>query len=475
MPMSNGGGGAGRRRSGIPVLVLLCLLLGVGCSGSRGLDGPNAGRSAAYEPGIPSFDLEAIATIRDGQSGVDVYTSIPRTSLVFRTTDSTYVAHYDLALRVRDERGRETEWFASFRDTLSVATPEATRSYERIRRVERIPLAPGAYVVEAVLEDGESDEQAVRRQRVEVAGPDGVPRLSRPLVLAEVEGGAPAAPVVALHLPAHRDSLRTQVEVYGAPAGSVLALDVVRLRADTTVALPPFWLSPSRGSLVYRGVDDEATDTLRHVRSPLDAATEQTVTFALPPLARGVYRLDVRLRAADGTALARQHRDLSVKGIAFPQLATLAELVEALDYIAYPREMAFIAEGTTPGERRRRFDAFWGGLVSDRRVAANLLRQYYERVEEANLLFTSHKVGWKTDRGMLYVVLGAPDYVEETFEGEVWHYGYDPQDPASSFVFERTDSYRDTNPFDHYVLIRQPIYEQVWTRAIDRWRRGQAL
>ncbi|MEP0545898.1 MAG: GWxTD domain-containing protein [Rhodothermales bacterium] len=453
------------------MLGLLCLALWSACSGPSALDGPNAGRSVSYEPGVPSFDLEAIPTVRDGQPGVDVYTSIPRASLVFTTTDSTFVARYDLALRIRDEQGRETEWFSSFRDTLSAPTAEAARSFDRVWQAERIPLAPGTYVVEGVLEDGESGEEAVRRQRVEVFARDGVPRLSRPLVLADAVWGEPAAPVVALHTPARRDSLQTQVEVYDAPAGSALALRILRLRADTTVALPPFWLAPPRGSLTYRGVDDEAADTVATERVRL--AGMESVTFDLPALPMGLYRLDFQLLAPDGTTLARQRRALSVKGAAFPQLATLAELVDALDYIAYPREMELIASGTTPSERRRRFDAFWGGLVSDRRVASNLLRQYYERVEEANLLFTSYKLGWKTDRGMLYVIYGAPDYVEVTFEGEVWHYGYDPENPATSFIFERVDEAGDG--FGHYVLVRQPLYEQAWTRAIDRWRRGEAL
>jgi GWxTD domain-containing protein len=276
-------------------------------------------------------------------------------------------------------------------------------------------------------------------------------------------------------VPAHRDSLQAQIGVYDAPPASSLELQVSELRADTTVAYPPFWISPSRGSLRYRGIDEEAADTLLTTVEPLGAEREQRVTFALPTLAPGIYRLDVHLRGADGTVLAQQQRDLSVKGPAFPRLATLAELVDALDYIAYPREMEFITAGETPQERRRRFDAFWGALVADRRVASNLLRLYYERVEEANLLFTSYKPGWKTDRGMIYVIFGAPDYVEETIDGQVWYYGYGEQNPASTFTFERTDYYGNQSPFGHYVLVRQPVYEQAWARAVDRWREGAAL
>ncbi len=455
----------------------LCLLLAAcwtACSGPSPLDAPDAGRTATYEPGLPSFDLEAIPAIRDGQPGLAVYISIPQATLVFTRTDEGYIARYDLSLRVKDEQGRGTESFSTVTDTIDVPTPDATRAPDRIGRQEWVPLTPGVYVVEATLEDVESGEQVIRQQRVEVMGQTGAAMLGRPLVRARLRPGGPVEPVVALHLPARRDSLSVELAAYDAPSEAVLSLHVLRLRADTTVAVPPFWLSPSRGSLAFRGIDTGEADTTFAATQVLDASPEQTASFDLPELRPGVYRLDFRLRAGSVT-LAEQQRTLSVKGPAFPQLATFAELVDALAYIGYRRETEFIRQGTTPRERRRRFDAFWGSLVDDRRVAQNLLRTYYERVEEANRLFTSVKPGWKTDRGMVYVVFGAPEYVETTFEGEVWYYAYGADDPASTFVFERADYYGTADPFGHYILVRQPAYERAWVKAVQRWREGTAL
>ncbi len=471
-PCSLSGGlrSLGLRRLGLLLPVALGL---AACSAPSPLDAPDAGRTASYEPGLPSFDLEAIASVRDGQPGIEVLTSLPRAALVFARTDEGFAARYDLSLRVRDS-GRGTEAFRSFGHTLEVTTPEATRAGDRTGRQTWFPLAPGTYVVEAVLEDGESGEQAVRRQRVEVRGLDGEGWLGAPTVLARLRAGEKAEPVVALHLPARQDGLAATVGVYDAPGGAVLSLHLVRLEADTTVAYPPFWLSPARGSLAFRGLGGPA-DTLLAAEQPLRAAEEQAARFDLPGLRPGVYRLGLRLRAGSLT-LAESERTLSVKGPGFPQLVTLDELIDALAYIAYPRETAFIREGATPAERRRRFDAFWGTLVPDRRVAATLLKTYYERVEEANRLFTSVKPGWKTDRGMVYVVFGAPEYVERTFEGEVWTYAYGTQDPASTFAFERADSYTGSaTAFGHSVLVRQPAYERAWTRAVQRWREGTAL
>ncbi|MDQ7041856.1 MAG: GWxTD domain-containing protein, partial [Rhodothermus sp.] len=119
------------------------------------------------------------------------------------------------------------------------------------------------------------------------------------------------------------------------------------------------------------------------------------------------------------------------------------------------------------------FDAFWGRWVSDRRKAAWLLRRYYERIEQANLQFSSIKEGWRTDRGMVYVVLGPPYFVEEQLERQIWYYTYNERDPRYMFVFERV--HPPGSVFVRYVLRRQPHYYDLWQRALRRWRTGQVL
>jgi len=457
-----------RRRRRVALGVLVLAAGWGGCSGPAGLDAPDAGRTAAYEPGVPHFDLEAVAAVEDGQPGLHVFVSLPHAALVFADADTAFVARYDLAVRIRDERGRGTVAFEAFADTVAVADAEAARSAARERRAVWFPLAPGRYVAEATVEDRATDEIGERRQRVEVRGAD-APWLGRPLLY----GADPGHPITALHVPADSASLTVRTGWYAAPPGATVSAALRRLAADTTVAQPPFWLSPPRGSLAFRGLDADRADTLLVLTEPVGPGNG-ALDVPLPMLAPGLYHVALDLHAG-GEVLASQARTLSVKPPGFPRIATLDAMIDALAYIAYPREQAAIREGTTPGERRARFDAFWGALVSDRQVAANLLRQYYERVEEANRLFTAYKEGWKTDRGMIYVVFGAPEYVERTLEGEVWHYGYAEQDPAGRFAFERPLGYGGDDPFGHLVLVRQPVYERAWTRAIDRWRRGAVL
>lgn len=440
-----------------------------GCSGPSPLDSPDAGRAAAYEPGVPHFDVEVVPDIERGEPGLHVYVSLPRAALVFARTDTAFAARYDLAVRIRDERGRGTEAFEVRSDTLLVTDVDATRSAERERRALWFPLAPGRYVAEVTVEDRNTDEVGERRQRVEVRGEGAPAWVGRPLLFGEDD-----LPVTALHVPADAGPLELRTEWYGTPPGAAVEAALLRLEADTSVAYPPFWLSPSRASLTFRGVSDDIADTVlvrREAVGPGDGA----LAVPLPPLDPGIFQFELALRWADGAVLASERRMISVKPPGFPRITTLDGLIDALAYIAYPREQAHIREGFTPQERRARFDAFWGALVPERQAAANLLRQYYERVEEANRLFTSHKEGWKTDRGMIYVVFGAPAYVERTFEGEVWHYAVAEQDPSGRFVFERPFAHDRADPFGHLVLVRQPIYERPWTRALERWRRGEML
>jgi GWxTD domain-containing protein len=139
-----------------------------------------------------------------------------------------------------------------------------------------------------------------------------------------------------------------------------------------------------------------------------------------------------------------------------------------------PNEQRALETAPTPAERRARFDAFWGRLIGDRRKAARVLRLYYERVEQANLQFTAFKEGWRTDRGMIYILLGPPLAVENHPDEQVWYYTYSDQDPRYRFVFERVYSSAATS-VAQFVLRRQPYYYEIWQRLRERWRRGQVL
>ncbi|MFV1980946.1 MAG: GWxTD domain-containing protein, partial [Rhodothermia bacterium] len=348
---------------------------------------------------------------------------------------------------------------------------------------KRFVAQPGEYVVHAILLDMNSEETAERRQRLQVIG-----RIETGFSLSRmrVEGRDSRKqfePIVSYHVPARLDSLRSVVELYNAPTGSdiEIAMVLVRFPSDMSVATPPYWLTPPIGSLPYRGVDFSKPDTLQSTRRTIrDVDEDLVIEFEFPALSRGSYRVYIEASITGSSEnadagpqiLLRRRRNLSVKSEDFPQITRLNDMIEALTYIARDKELEEIYSATTVEQKRSEFDGFWGNLVSNRQQARTLVKQYYGRIEEANLFFTGHKEGWKTDRGMVYVILGPPMYVEYAFDSQIWHYSYAEQDYANAYQFRRVRPFGAEADFDNYILTRRPFYERTWTRQIERWRQG---
>lgn len=150
----------------------------------------------------------------------------------------------------------------------------------------------------------------------------------------------------------------------------------------------------------------------------------------------------------------------------FPRLAKLENLTEPLIYITTREENEVLRD--INGEKKK-FDKFWLDLTNSPERAKNIIKGYFERVEQANKLFTTYKEGWKTDKGMIYIIFGPPDEVTKTLNGEIWSYLASPSLPKVRFDFVRTQSIFGPD----YALIRDKSHANMWYRAVDFWRKGR--
>lgn len=150
----------------------------------------------------------------------------------------------------------------------------------------------------------------------------------------------------------------------------------------------------------------------------------------------------------------------------FPKPATLPELVAPLIYITTEDEMRKL----NSIDQKKQFDMFWLEMVGDIDRAKDLIKNYYSRVAVANLFFTGFKEGWKTDKGLIYIIFGPPDEVVKSDANETWRYTQNARLPAVEFDFIHAPGVYDTN---YFVLIRNQRYESVWFRAVDLWRKGR--
>ena len=451
------------------ILVGVALMV-AGCSGRVSPEARIDANAAAYRVGEPVFVLDAVASVRDDAPGVDVHLGLPPSSLVFRPVGAGLVAAAEWVVTVEQQGGAPRT--RSVRDSVRVRSGEAARAVTPAWRAERFDVPPGRYLVRAVLEDLGSGRTAERQLQVVVAAPSEAPALGGLRLEGEQPGGD-VAPVDVFAVPARLDSLRAVAQATGLPDEAVTVLTVLRLAADDAPARPVDAFVPLEGSLAARGVDASRADTVQTVRQTvLNPADAVDVEAPIPPLDPGVYRAEIRLTGPDGERLDVSERLFVVRRRDYPQVTRLGDLIGPLEYIARPGELDAITEADSPAAQRRAFDRFWGERLDDRRIAAAAVRAYYERVEEANRLFATYKEGWKTDQGMLYVLLGPPGFVEATPTGERWSYALGGAGP-SLFVFERTAGRPFENAsFSVLTFQRSRAYADLLRHVQRQWRSG---
>ncbi|MDB4195704.1 GWxTD domain-containing protein [Flavobacteriales bacterium] len=143
-------------------------------------------------------------------------------------------------------------------------------------------------------------------------------------------------------------------------------------------------------------------------------------------------------------------------------------IIEPLKYICTSTEYN---ELVSSADKRKAVETFWLKIAGNKERAKVVIAEYYRRVELANRYFTTYKEGWKTDRGMLSIVMGLPKTIYKTRNGETWIYGT-PHNMMMSLTFNFTKENEETFEND-YQLTRYRTYREYWYRACESWRRGR--
>ena len=151
----------------------------------------------------------------------------------------------------------------------------------------------------------------------------------------------------------------------------------------------------------------------------------------------------------------------------FPGVSNSDEMINCTRYLMSKAEFDSCKVAR---DKKAAIDNFWITIAGSKERAKELLKKYYGRVKEANKYYTSYTQGWKTDRGMIFIVFGSPTNIYKTSKGETWIYGVETSPNATRFVFNKT-----TNPFsdNDYILERSQFFKDPYYTAVDYWRQGR--
>jgi GWxTD domain-containing protein len=151
----------------------------------------------------------------------------------------------------------------------------------------------------------------------------------------------------------------------------------------------------------------------------------------------------------------------------FPEVKKADEMVSPLRFITSQQEYDELISSTN---KKAAIEKFWLNCTGNQDRAKDVIRKYYNRVQDANQYFTSYLEGWKSDRGMVYLIYGSPNVINKSSNSETWIYGEENNINSLSYTFSKVN-----NPFTNndFTLERSVVYKQTWYTAVDIWRQGR--
>jgi GWxTD domain-containing protein len=214
---------------------------------------------------------------------------------------------------------------------------------------------------------------------------------------------------------------------------------------DFEVADPPM---VTESQQVSRGLELDSTFTINF---------GEAVSFSK----EGLYLLQLDTTGSETLCIRVHEKD-------YPRFTLMDDLIKPLIYITTRNEISVIQEAEN--RKREEFEKFWLTNTRSEDGARTAIRLFYRKVQEANYLFSNYKEGWKTDKGMVYIIFGPPDTVNKEEQIEEWIYLGDVPTATITFTFVKVKNIFSNN---HYALIRDRKFERNWFRTVESWRRGR--
>ncbi len=403
----------------------------------------------------PEYEVDVVTVkAKDGSQGaqVEIYTRIPYSKLRFLATPNGFTARYEVSVEIveLDEDGRRQNIVQSPIWELTVKVPNyaETQASERFDfSTHTLKLVPGQYVFQFQIEDKSSNESFLNEVLFNVKDLDTPVAISDLLLLESFDDKTNTIfPRVAKKVSSMDSEMVLFYELYVDSLQRVnIRKEVVRI--GSTVAAK---------SGVIEG--SEIVSTTEESMKLTTSRTQHISRIKIDEFPVGTYDVIVSVLDESGRLLAAANSAFEVDWSGLEEhLANLNDAISQLQYTAKSKDIRYIKDGSTDGEKWSRFEQFWQrrdptpGTVRNERM-----EEYYYRVAYANRRYSMVTDGWRTDRGQVMVLYGQPDTIEyhpfnfSVKPYEVWYY----YRVGRRFIFVD-----DSGLGDYELLV--PIYDET--------------
>lgn len=380
-------------------------------------------------------DFLSFASTESGKTRLDVFIQVPYSEIQFIKVPSGFESKYNLTVSVYDDSKENLLVEKSWSEKVTTKDFDQTISKSNFNLSMRsFNLAPGKYLLRTAFEDVDSrkefsveNEVKIRELEKELAVSD-IMLISKQTV---IEGSNKIIPNVSRNVAAKKDGIPFFFELYSNAAREI--------------------------KIEYNIIDNDKEKVFREeISRQIDSGRTQIFyTIKDSDLGLGNYVLTADIKEEKNSLKVSTAKTFVSRWMGVPSsIRDLDKAIAQMVYIATGTELDEIKDAKTKEEKIQKYLDYWKKKDPDPQSEDNpVFDEYYRRIAFANENFSHYIEGWRTDRGMVYVILGAPNNIDRhPFEYdskpyEVWEY----YELNKSFVF------LDETGFGDYRLIT-PLY-----------------
>jgi GWxTD domain-containing protein len=394
----------------------------------------NANTKTRTEPGYYQ-DFINFSSQQPGLTRTDVFIQVPYNEVQFVLSGTNFVANYTISVSIFTPDKAKLIVEKTWNEKLEATDFAQTTSRNNFNLSMRsFQLVPGEYVFRTSMEDRESSRNFVSENKFTVRNLSTDFAVSDILILVKNtidEGSNRILPNISRNIAVAENGIPIFMEMYS--------------NKPRTVKMELSILDEKK-KVISQNFQTQNVDS---------GINKIFYTFQDTSLPLGSYSIYVDVKGEGGENFGNVVKQFTSRWIGIPSIIQdLDKAISQMVYIASEDELDHIEDAETKDEQVKRYLEFWKKKDPVPESEDNeLFNEYYRRIDYANKNFSHYSEGWRTDRGMVFVILGPPNNVDR----HPFDYNAKPYEIWEYYNLNRSFVFVDETGFGDYRLIT-PLY-----------------
>lgn len=370
---------------------------------------------------------------KPGLTRVDVFIQVPYKNVVFIKSGEGFTAKYSVTASIFDSSKSLLIIEKTWNETINVIDYNMATTKDNYNLSKRsFNLKPGNYTVRTALQDLDSKKESTSEIPLIVKDFSGKISMSDILLISKTENtqtGNSVVPNVSRNIPSSKDRVKIYFEVDSKDS------------MNTSLSF----------NYKVTTADNKEIHNEKENKNIKPGVNQIFFTMAEFPFDLGAYLITVTISDNQNKVIATSTKAYYSQTKGLPAVITdIDKAIAQTVYIATPDELHYMEDGKDVAEKTKRFLEFWKKKdPSPNNDENEVFDEYFRRVQYANENFSNYTEGWRSDRGMVFIILGAPNNIDR----HPFEYDSKPYEVWEYYNLNRSFVFLDETGFGDYRLI----------------------